>query len=202
MAHFALATVTDVGREMLNESMAGRYVTVTKAKAGEGQAESLEALKALTEISDVKQELSIIGDRVSEEGRTITLQVVNADEEYKLNQIGVFAQFKDTEEEVLLYVLQEDTAEGLTPVTVPGTDDPPFFLDIYTHLNIGNELDKFEVSIDAAGVVNVELLTSKLEEHNTDKYSHLIPDDNNPGNLFRLGIEDGHLYAVEVSEIE
>lgn len=200
MGHFALATVTNKGREMLNESMAGRYVTITKAEACEGSVETIEALKELTALSsESKQTLSIVGDRVTDEGRTITLQAVNADEEYKLTQIGVFAQFDDTQEEILLYVLQEDpNDEKLTPVTVPGTEDPPFYLDVYTHLNIGNELDKFEVSIDAAGAVNVELLTETLEEHNTNRNAHLIPDDNAPENLFRLGVENGKLYMEAV----
>ena len=211
MGHYSLATVTDAGNVMLNEMMAGQFITVTRAEAGAGTVPGLEELRALTALTGgKKQDLSIIDDRISGQGRTIAIQVTNAEETYPMNQIGVFARLGDDGAETLLYIMQEDPDEQapepvggkLQPIWVPDTSAPPFNLDVYTHLNINNETGRFIVEIDAAGVVNVELLTSKLEEHNTDKYSHLIPDDNNPGNLFRLGIEDGHLYAVEVSEIE
>lgn len=202
MAHFTFATVTDKGKDLLNESMAGRYVTVTKAEACQETAESVDALKKLTALSgDVKQTLSIVGDRVTEDGRTITIQVTNAETEYQLKQIGVFGKFKDTGDEILMYVIQEDpAAEDAQAITVTDQDGPPFFLDIYTHLNIGNELDKFEVAIDAEGAVNVQLMQETLEAHNTDPDAHLIEDDTDTGTFFRLGVDQGKLYIQTVEE--
>lgn len=199
MAHFGLSTVTDAGNEMLNEMMTGKFITVTRAAATDATAGSLEELKTLTELSgDEKQEISIIDDQIDGSGRTITLQVTNSEASYSMSQIGVFAQL-DGGEETLLYVMEEDDPDH-GAITVPDQEAPPFFLNIYTLLNINNETGRFAVTIDAAGVVTTELLNLKLDAHNTDPHSHLIPDDNEPETKYRLGVEDGKLYMEVVEE--
>lgn len=191
MAHFDLATVTDAGNEMLNEMMAGEYITVAKAVAGDGSAAGLDELRKLTTIKE-KQALSIVDDRVDGQGRTIALQVINTDESYAMRQIGVYARLGAEGEEKLLYVLQDTE-----PITVPDNTAPAFFLDIYTHLNINNEVGRFEVKIDTTGTVNVELLNSRLEQHNTDPDAHLIPDDSTESK-YRIGVQNGKLYMEAI----
>lgn len=165
MAHFEEASVTDLGNQMLNEMMAGKYVQVTKATAGEGTVDA-DSLHEQTELQDEKQTLSIIGDTVDETGRTIAIQVGNAESSYKMEQIGVFAKLTDEGEEHLLFILQDKN-----PITVPDKSAPTFMLNVYTHLNISN-VGRFEVTIDKTGIVNIEFMNDAIETHNTAEDAH------------------------------
>lgn len=172
MAHFTEAAVTDAGNELLNEMMAGRYVKVTRAAGGQGTVEEAQ-LHEQTELKEEKQALSIIDDTVDKQGRTISVQIGNASETYKLEQIGVFGKLTATPgtegedgEETLLFILQDRQ-----PIDVPDTSAPTFMLNIYTHLNINN-VGRFTVTIDKTGIVNIEFLEKKLAEHNADSGAH------------------------------
>lgn len=158
MAHFTKAAVTDVGNELLNEMMAGRYVRVTRAAGGTGTVPE-DRLHEQTDLQEAKQALSIIDDAVDNQGRTIAIQIGNAETPYPLEQVGVFGKLEDVEgDEKLLFILQDDD-----PITVPDTNAPTFMLNIYAHLNINN-VGRFTVTIDKTGIVNIEFLERKLSE--------------------------------------
>lgn len=176
MAHFAKAAVTDEGNELLNEMMAGRFVRVTRAAGGTGTVEE-EKLHEQTGLQDEKQALSIIDDTVDRQGRTISIQIGNAEESYPLEQIGVFGMLEGGGDEKLLFILQDDD-----PITVPDTGDPTFMLNIYAHLNINN-VGRCSVTIDKTGIVNIEFLEKKL----STKQDTLT---GNPGQLIGIG-DDG-----------
>lgn len=200
--HWSEAAVTDAGAEQLNEMMAGRKLVVTRAVGGSGSV-SEEDLRGLTALTEQKQKLTIIEDRSDNEGRTVCVQVTNADAEYQLQQIGLYAHLENfgedpqPTEDKLLAVIQDRT-----PVTVPSTEETvAFLLEIYLVIQIDND-GRFEVSVDKTAIVSIDYLNRRLEEHNTDPFAHLLRDDNHEENLFRIGIEDGHEYFVEVSELE
>lgn len=158
MAHFTKAAVTDVGNELLNEMMAGRYVRVTRAAGGTGTVEE-DRLHEQTGLQEEKQALSIIDDAVDKQGRTIAIQIGNAETPYPLEQVGVFGKLEDVEgDEELLFILQDDD-----PITVPDANAPTFMLNIYAHLNINN-VGRSTVTIDKTGIVNIEFLERKLSE--------------------------------------
>lgn len=165
MAHFTEATVTDAGNELLNEMMAGRYVTAIRAAGGDGTVTE-DQLHEQTKLQNEKQTLSIIDDVVDKQGRTIAIQIGNAEATYKLEQIGVFGRLGDEGPETLLFILQDRD-----PISVPDTSAPTFMLNIYTHLNINN-VGRFEVTIDKTGIVNIEYLNKKLGEHNEAGDAH------------------------------
>ena len=166
MAHFTEAAVTDAGNELLNEMMAGRYVEVTKAAGGTGTVQE-DQLHAQTDLQQKKQDLSVIDDVVDKQGRTIAIQIGNAEESYKLEQIGVFGRLRDgDEEEKLLFILQDRD-----PISVPDNTAPTFMLNIYTHLNINN-VGRFIVTVDKTGIVNIEFLEKKMQQHNEAEDAH------------------------------
>lgn len=181
MAHWKDAAVTNEGVEMLNEWMAGRKITVVAAFGGTGTVDP-ELLKEQTDLVDMRQELYILGEEDGADGKTVQLQVQNADVmmEYELNQVGVYAALdvnkdKDNPEEIrakmkLLFIMQDEKG-----VTIPAAMDASFLLELYCMIGITNN-GRFEVSVSAAGIVTAAYLREVLERaisaHNADPGAH------------------------------
>jgi len=181
MAHWKDAAVTNEGVEMLNEWMAGRKITVVAAFGGTGTVDP-DLLTEQTDLVDMRQELYLLGEEDGTDGKTVQLQVQNADVmvEYELNQVGVYAALdvdkdKDTQEEIrakmkLLFVMQDEKG-----VTIPAAMDASFLLELYCMIGITNN-GRFEVSVSAAGIVTAAYLREVLERtiaaHNADPGAH------------------------------
>lgn len=181
MAHWKDAAVTNEGVEMLNEWMAGRKISIVAAFGGTGTVDP-ELLTEQTGLVDMRQELYLLGEEDSTDGKTVQLQVQNATvmEEYELNQVGVYAALdvnkeKDTQEEIrakmkMLFVMQDEKG-----VTVPAAMDASFLLELYCMIGITNN-GRFDVSVSAAGIVTAAYLRETLERtiaaHNADPGAH------------------------------
>lgn len=181
MAHWKDAAVTNDGVEMLNEWMAGRKITVVAAFGGTGTVDP-ELLTEQTDLVDMRQELYILGEEDGADGKTVQVQVQNAEvmEEYELNQVGVYAALdvdkdKDDPEEIrakmkLLFIMQDEKG-----VTVPSAMDASYLLELYCMIGITNN-GRFEVSVSAAGIVTAAYLRETLERaiaaHNADPGAH------------------------------
>jgi len=181
MAHWKDAAVTNDGVEMLNEWMAGRKITIVAAYGGTGTVDP-ELLTEQTDLVDMRQELYLLGEEDSTDGKTVQVQVQNATvmEEYELNQVGVYAALdvkkdEDTPEEIrakmkLLFVMQDEKG-----VTIPAATDASFLLELYCMIGITNN-GRFEVSVSAAGIVTAAYLREVLERtiaaHNADPGAH------------------------------
>lgn len=181
MAHWKDAAVTNEGVEMLNEWMAGRKITVVAAFGGTGTVDK-ELLTEQTGLVDARQELYILGEEDGADGKTVQLQVQNAEvmEEYELNQVGVYAALdvkkdEDAPEEIrakmkLLFIMQDEKG-----VTIPSAMEASFLLELYCMIGITNN-GRFEVSISAAGIVTAAYLREVLERtiaaHNADPGAH------------------------------
>ena len=181
MAHWKDAAVTNEGVEMLNEWMAGRKITVVAAFGGTGTVDP-DLLTEQTDLVDMRQELYLLGEEDGADGKTVQLQVQNADVmvEYELNQVGVYAALdvdkeKDTAQEIrakmkLLFIMQDEKG-----VTIPAAMDASFLLELYCMIGITNN-GRFEVSVSAAGIVTAAYLRETLERtiaaHNADPGAH------------------------------
>ena len=181
MAHWKDAAVTNEGVEMLNEWMAGRKITIVAAYGGTGTVDP-ELLTEQTDLVDMRQELYLLGEEDSTDGKTVQVQVQNATvmEEYELNQVGVYAALdvkkdEDAPEEIrakmkLLFIMQDEKG-----VTIPAAMDASFLLELYCMIGITNN-GRFEVSISAAGIVTAAYLREALERtiaaHNEDPGAH------------------------------
>lgn len=175
MAHWKDAAVTNAGVEMLNEWMAGRKITVTAAYGGSGTVDP-ERLEEQTGLVDTRQKLHLLGEEDGAEGKTVQVQIQNAEvaEEYELNQVGVYAALdvdRDPDaEERLLFLMQDEKG-----VTIPAASEASFLLELYCMIGITNN-GRFEVSISAAGIVTAAYLREALERaiaaHNDDEGAH------------------------------
>lgn len=175
MAHWNETAVTNSGVEMLNEWLAGRKITITGARGGTGTV-APEQLIEQTDLVDPRQELNLLGEEDGADGKTVQVQVSNAEvmEEYELNQVGVYAALdvdRDPDaEERLLFIMQDEKG-----VTIPSAMDASFLLELYCLIGITNN-GRFEVSVSSAGVVTIaylrETLARTLEDHNADPEAH------------------------------
>ena len=180
MAHWKEAAVTNEGVEMLNEWMAGRKISIVAAFGGTGTVDP-ELLEEQTDLVDMRQELNILGEEDGADGKTVQLQVQNAQVmmEYELNQVGVYAALDvkdtDTDQEIeakmkLLFIMQDEKG-----VTIPSALEASFLLELYCMIGITNN-GRFEVSVSAAGIVTAAYLREALERataaHNDDKGAH------------------------------
>ena len=175
MAHWKEAAVTNDGVEMLNEWMAGRKITITSAYGGTGTVDR-SLLTEQTGLVDVRQKLHLLGEENGADGKTIQVQVQNAEvmTEYELNQVGVYAALdvdRDPDaEERLLFIMQNEKG-----VTIPSAMEASFLLELYCMIGITNN-GRFEVSISAAGIVTAAYLREALERtiaaHNADPGAH------------------------------
>lgn len=180
MAHWKDAAVTNDGVEMLNEWMAGRSIKIVAAYGGTGTVDP-DLLTEQTGLVDMRQELKILGEEDGTDGKTVQLQVYNAEvmEEYELNQVGVYAALdvKDTDspQEIqermkLLFIMQDEKG-----VTIPAALEASFLLELYCMIGITNN-GRFDVSVSAAGIVTAAYLREALERataaHNDDENAH------------------------------
>ena len=78
MAHWKDTAVTNEGVEMLNEWMAGRNIKVVAAYGGTGTVDP-ELLEEQTGLVDMRQKLYILGEENDPKGKTVQLQVHNAE---------------------------------------------------------------------------------------------------------------------------
>ena len=180
MAHWKDAAVTNEGVEMLNEWMAGRKITVVAAYGGAGTVDR-SLLAEQTDLVDMRQELKILGEEDGADGKTVQVQVYNAEvmAEYELNQVGVYAALDvkdtDTDQEIkarmkLLFLMQDEKG-----VTIPAASEASFLLELYCMIGITNN-GRFDVSVSAAGIVTAAYMREALEKaitaHNGDKAAH------------------------------
>ena len=175
MAHWKDAAVTNDGVEMLNEWMAGRFIRITSAYGGTGTVDAA-FLTEQTDLVERRQKLHLLGEEDNAEGKTVQIQVSNAEvmEEYELNQVGVYAKLdpeRDPDaEERLLFIMQDQKG-----VTIPSAMDASFMLELYAMIGITNN-GRFDVSVSAAGVVTMaylrEFMARTLKAHNTDPEAH------------------------------
>ena len=175
MAHWKDTAVTNDGVEMLNEWMAGRKITIVAAYGGTGKVEP-ELLCEQAGLVDIRQKLHILGEEDGADGKTVQLQVQNAEvmEEYELTQVGVYAVLDADKnpdaEELLLFIMQDEKG-----ITVPSANEGSFLLELYCMIGITNN-GRFDVNVSAAGIVTAAYLLEAMDRaiagHNADISAH------------------------------
>ena len=158
------SVVTSSGIELLNESLAGHTLTITSAAGGAGVVELVDPAKpvelmAVTEVTDKRQNLKLLGIEECEVGKKIKIQITNegVTEKYDLHQVGVFAKLSYQEEESLLFIMQDNRG-----VEIPTAEENPDFLfEMYAVIAISADAN-IKVNVSTSAVVSVGLLMESL----------------------------------------
>ncbi|HIU80001.1 MAG TPA: hypothetical protein IAC67_03705 [Candidatus Coproplasma excrementipullorum] len=149
------AVITNAGKSLLAEWVTGRCLNLDSAAAGEGTVQDVY-LMAQTALVAQKQTLSVLKAERIEGGIRLQLQCTNQTitDEYKINQIGVWASL-DEGESTLVAIFQDETG-----VSVPAYDDmPDYVFTFWAVLQVSNE-GEFTANIDTSALVTHEDLAA------------------------------------------
>ena len=118
------AIITDAGTSLQTNQVKGSTITLTRAVSG-AAVTTPSNLAALTEMSSVKQTLSLGTLKMDRVNSQFTVQVNlsndNVTSKYDLRQIGIFAKDSQTNKEILFAIAQIDVAKPInTPENAPG----------------------------------------------------------------------------------
>ena len=152
-----VGVTTNAGTRLLAEWTNGTILNVDRAGAGSGVVSAV-ALLAQTALADEKQTVSIVSGHPENQARKIKIQIHAHDEEYVLNQIGLYASL-DGGEQVLLALFQNERG-----ITIPRiTESPDFLYTFYCYLKVSNQAN-FTVSVDPSSLVAYGTMQSFVEE--------------------------------------
>lgn len=160
------AELTDSGLKLLSKLINGGKLTITRAAVGSGTV-AADELYRQTELTDpINAPVSIAGSKelAEKSGRTIFVQVRNSGvtEAARMRQIGIFAR-TDSEDEVLLAIMQDEIGEEIPPYA----EFPDFLIEFNLKLGI-SRTNNITVMADPAAVAT----RADLERHNTDETAH------------------------------
>lgn len=152
--------VTDVGTDLLNESIIGSTLTITHATGGSGK-HSEEALKTATEVFDYKQTLQVLNIEQVENGKIVWVRITNegVTESYDLNEVAIYGRVGDSGESSLLVITQSDN-KG---IEVPVEGNTNFNFELGILLTIASTA-QVQVVVDDKNAVSAEFVERRIAE--------------------------------------
>lgn len=168
-------TITDVGLELLEQSLtSGKVLTLSRAAVGSGHVESA-ALKDQTELSSALSDVTVlIAEQVRLDGSSglqLKLQIRNdgISEACTFKQVGIYAS--DGETEVLFAIYQDANGEE-----IPSSIDYPDFMEIFTAVIALSQT--YDVNVNVSSLVFIT--RAELEKRLGDKadvgHTHTVAD--------------------------
>lgn len=167
--------ITDVGLELLEQSLtSGKVLTLSRAAVGSGHVESA-ALKDQTELSSALSDVTVlIAEQVRLDGSSglqLKLQIRNdgISEACTFKQVGIYAS--DGETEVLFAIYQDANGEE-----IPSSVDYPDFMEIFTAVIALSQT--YDVNVNVSSLVFIT--RAELEKRLGDKadvgHTHTVAD--------------------------
>ena len=167
--------ITDVGLELLEQSLtSGKVLTLSRAAVGSGHVESA-ALKDQTELSSALSDVTVlIAEQVRLDGSSglqLKLQIRNdgISEACTFKQVGIYAS--DGETEVLFAIYQDANGEE-----IPSSIDYPDFMEIFTAVIALSQT--YDVNVNVSSLVFIT--RAELEKRLGDKadvgHTHTVAD--------------------------
>ena len=167
--------ITDVGLELLEQSLtSGKVLTLSRAAVGSGHVESA-ALKDQTELSSALSDVTVlIAEQVRLDGSSglqLKLQIRNdgISEACTFKQVGIYAS--DGESEVLFAIYQDANGEE-----IPSSIDYPDFMEIFTAVIALSQT--YDVNVNVSSLVFIT--RAELEKRLGDKadvgHTHTVAD--------------------------
>ena len=167
--------ITDVGLELLEQSLtSGKVLTLSRAAVGSGHVESA-ALKDQTELSSALSDVTVlIAEQVRLDGSSglqLKLQIRSdgISEACTFKQVGIYAS--DGETEVLFAIYQDANGEE-----IPSSVDYPDFMEIFTAVIALSQT--YDVNVNVSSLVFIT--RAELEKRLGDKadvgHTHTVAD--------------------------
>lgn len=157
-----IGTITDTGSSILDDSINGKGLSITKATFGTGTVDDV-LLKQQTALVQEKQVAAITAKIKLSEGYKIGVETRANTEAYVANQIGMWGQVNGEGETYLVAIYQNKTG-----VQIPSSEEVADFLyTFYCVLAVKNDA-KIEIQIDPNFTVSREVLDAAVEQLHTD----------------------------------
>ncbi|MFV0351238.1 MAG: hypothetical protein ACK5JF_02855 [Oscillospiraceae bacterium] len=160
MAQAYKPTLTNAGRDLLNDLATGGTLTITRAQLGSGQLPEADPIEPLEELLDPQAEAQIKSNEASSAGKmVIGIQYDNKDLEngFAIYEIGIFAKSLDGPEVLYCYMTL-----GETPEQVPAAIVGRFMRSYDIPIQVDNVLD-IVVQIDASALATTQDITKILD---------------------------------------
>lgn len=167
--------ITDVGLELLEQSLtSGKVLTLSRAAVGSGHVES-DALKDQTELSSTLSDVTVlIAEQVRLDGSSglqLKLQIRNdgISEACTFKQVGVYAS--DGETEVLFAIYQDANGEE-----IPSSVDYPDFMEIFTAVIALSQTYDVNVNVSSLAFITRAELEKRLGDKADVGHTHTVAD--------------------------
>lgn len=167
--------ITDVGLELLEQSLtSGKVLTLSRAAVGSGHVES-DALKGQTELSSTLSDVTVlIAEQVRLDGSSglqLKLQIRNDEisEACTFKQVGVYAS--DGETEVLFAIYQDANGEE-----IPSSVDYPDFMEIFTAVIALSQTYDVNVNVSSLAFITRAELEKRLGDKADVEHTHTVAD--------------------------
>ena len=167
--------ITDVGLELLEQSLtSGKVLTLSRAAVGSGHVESA-ALKDQTELSSALSDVTVlIAEQVRLDGSSglqLKLQIRNdgISEACTFKQVGIYAS--DGETEVLFAIYQDANGEE-----IPSSIDYPDFMEIFTAVIALSQTYDVNVNVSSLAFVTRAELEKRLGDKSDVGHTHTVAD--------------------------
>lgn len=167
--------ITDVGLELLEQSLtSGKVLTLSRAAVGSGHVESA-ALKDQTELSSALSDVTVlIAEQLrlsGSSGLQLKLQIRNNDisEACTFKQVGVYAS--DGETEVLFAIYQDANGEE-----IPSSVDYPDFMEIFTAVIALSQTYDVNVNVSSLTFITRAELEKRLGDKADVGHTHTVAD--------------------------
>ena len=167
--------ITDVGLELLEQSLtSGKVLTLSRAAVGSGHVES-DALKDQTELSSALSDVTVlIAEQVRLDGSSglqLKLQIRNdgISEACTFKQVGVYAS--DGETEVLFAIYQDANGEE-----IPSSVDYPDFMEIFTAVIALSQTYDVNVNVSSLAFITRAELEKRLGDKSDVGHTHTVAD--------------------------
>ena len=167
--------ITDVGLELLEQSLtSGKVLTLSRAAVGSGHVESA-ALKDQTELSSALSDVTVlIAEQVRLDGSSglqLKLQIRNdgISEACTFKQVGIYAS--DGEIEVLFAIYQDANGEE-----IPSSVDYPDFMEIFTAVIALSQTYDVNVNVSSLAFITRAELEKRLGDKSDVGHTHTVAD--------------------------
>jgi hypothetical protein len=167
--------ITDVGLELLEQSLtSGKVLTLSRAAVGSGHVESA-ALKDQTELSSALSDVTVlIAEQVRLDGSSglqLKLQIRNdgISEACTFKQVGIYAS--DGETEVLFAIYQDANGEE-----IPSSIDYPDFMEIFTAVIALSQTYDVNVNVSSLVFITRAELEKRLGDKSDVGHTHTVAD--------------------------
>ena len=155
--------LTKLGEQVLSKVQSGvGKLTVSRIVSGAGHVSPAQ-LYSQTQITDIKQEMSVVKYTTNEQQSVISANLTNTglEEAYDLYQIGIYVTHPDFTDEVLYLIAQCDSPDH---IPLPGDNPVTLSYDLVM-AHFGTK--EVTINVSEAGHVDVTTFNEFIEKTNT-----------------------------------